>query len=108
MPKPYKQVVSYWESSIWPHFPSTIEWLRLERNTNNAKNKLFGMKAHHKTDIRLMALEDDDLKPLFAVFRLVSGLLDDMQGKLKWNLLVWPRSIKHRYRRAECFKIQKM
>jgi hypothetical protein len=43
-----KQPTSYHESSIWPNFPTTIEWLRLERNSNKRKNKLFEMKTHHK------------------------------------------------------------
>lgn len=37
-----------------------------------------------------------------------SGLLDDMEGKLKRDLLVWPGSIEDRNGRAESLKIQEM
>ena len=43
-----------------------------------------------------------------ALLGLHSRLVDDVQGKLKWNLFVWPCAVKQRNRRLECFKIQKV
>lgn len=42
------------------------------------------------------------------MFGLFTSLVADMQGKLKWNLLVWPDTIAQGNCRTESFKIQKM
>lgn len=41
-------LISYWEISIWPHFPQTITWLQLERDARLSKTKLFRKERHYK------------------------------------------------------------